>query len=160
MSFDTRAFRRALGCFPTGVTVVTVGAGKKPKGMTVNSFASVSLDPPLVLWCMDKKSAHYRTFTNAQNFTISVLGTTHETVSDRLAKPGEHELDGLELMPTKSGPPGLADALAVLECAREDVHEGGDHTIILGRVLDFSFHEKGEPLVFFRGRYGALSEKG
>jgi len=160
MSFDTRAFRYALGCFPTGVTVVTVGAGAAHIGMTVNSFASVSLDPPLVLWCMDLRSSHYQAFTKAKNFTISMLGSKHETVSVRLAKPGEHDLGGLELTPTENGPPGLADALAVLECVREKEHEAGDHTIIVGRVLRFSWHKTGAPLVFFRGRYGALAESG
>ena len=160
MSFDTRAFRQALGCFPTGVTVVTIGTQDAPKGMTVNSFASVSLDPPLILWCMDRKSSHYSAFTTMKNFTISVLGTTHRTVSDRLAKPGEHELDGLALVPTENGPPGLADALAMLECAREAIYDGGDHAIIVGRVLRFSSHNTGAPLVFFRGRYGALAEIG
>jgi flavin reductase (DIM6/NTAB) family NADH-FMN oxidoreductase RutF len=160
MSFDTRAFRYALGCFPTGVVVVTASAGKTIMGITVNSFASVSLDPPLVLWCMERKSSRYRTFTTAKNFTISILGSKHQTVSVRLAKPGEHKLDGLELVPTENGPPGLADALAILECTRETVHDGGDHTIILGRVQRFTWHKTGVPLVFFRGRYGALAEMG
>jgi flavin reductase (DIM6/NTAB) family NADH-FMN oxidoreductase RutF len=160
MSFDTRSFRQALGCFPTGVTVVTVGTAERPKGMTVNSFASVSLDPPQILWCMDRKSSHYHTFTKAQNFTVSVLGSAHRTVSDRLAKPGEHSLEGLALSKTENGVPGLADALAVLECRLQTVHEGGDHAIIVGRVEYFSFTKTGAPLVFFRGRYGALAEDG
>jgi flavin reductase (DIM6/NTAB) family NADH-FMN oxidoreductase RutF len=160
MSFDTRAFRQALGRFPTGVTVVTVGSAESPKGMTVNSFASVSLDPPLILWSMDKKSSHYQTFTKAPNFTISVLGSDHRTVSDRLAKPGEHSLDGLALSPSANGVPGIADALAVLACRREATHEGGDHTIIVGQVTDFSFQKTGAPLVFYRGRYSALAEEG
>ena len=160
MSFDTREFRYALGCFPTGVVVVTASAGKVPMGITVNSFASVSLDPPLVLWCMSRNSSHYRTFTTATNFTISVLGSAHEKVSVRLAKPGEHKLDGLELVSTEAGPPGLADALAILECAREATHDGGDHTILVGRVLRFKWHKIGAPLVFHRGRYGSLVEDG
>ncbi|MDE1985252.1 MAG: flavin reductase family protein [Alphaproteobacteria bacterium] len=160
MSFDTRAFRHALGCFPTGVVVVTAAAGKDPMGITVNSFASVSLDPPLVLWCMDRKSSRYQTFTTAKNFTISVLGSDHEAVSVRLAKPGEHELDGLVLVATEAGPPGLADALALLECAREAVYDAGDHAIIVGRVERFAWHKTGAPLVFFRGRYGALADNG
>jgi flavin reductase (DIM6/NTAB) family NADH-FMN oxidoreductase RutF len=160
MSFDVRAYRNALGCFPTGVTVVTANSGKKTVGMTVNSFTSVSLEPPLVLWCMDRKSSRYRTFTTVKNFTISILRSDHQTVSARLGRPGEHAIDDLPQLPTESGPPGLADALAVLECAREAVHDGGDHAIILGRVLRFSWHKSGAPLVFFRGRYGALTEEG
>ena len=160
MSFDNRAFRYALGCYPTGVAVVTAGGGKSPMGITVNSFASVSLDPPLILWCMDRKSSRYRTFTTAKNFTVSILGSAHQAVSVRLAKPGEHKLDDLSLVPTEAGPPGLADALAILECAREAVYDGGDHAIIVGRVVRIIWHKTGAPLVFFRGRYGALAEKG
>ncbi len=158
MSFDARAFRNALGCFPTGVVVVTGGSDMSHMGITVNSFASVSLDPPLVLWCMDRKSSRYETFTNSPNFTISVLSSDHRTVSARLAQPGEHTLDGLPLEETESGPPGLADALAVLECARHAVHEGGDHAIIVGRVLRFRYRQTGKPLVYFRGGYGALAD--
>jgi flavin reductase (DIM6/NTAB) family NADH-FMN oxidoreductase RutF len=156
MNFDLRAFRTALGTFPTGVAVVTATTETAPMGITVNSFTSVSLDPPLVLWCIDRRSDRYEVFTKAGGYTISVLGTCHEDVSARLAKQGEHSLDGVELLPTELGPPALADALAVFECAREAVHAGGDHAILLGRVLRFHRHEAGAPLVFFKGKYGAL----
>lgn len=157
MSFDARAFRNALGCFPTGVVVVTAGSTAPHMGITVNSFASVSLDPPLVLWCMDKKSGRYETFTNSPHFTVSVLSNEHKTVSARLAKPGEHALEGLPVVETECGPPALADALAVFECAGQAVHDGGDHAIIVGRVTRFAYRDAGEPLVYFRGRYGALA---
>lgn len=158
MSFDLRAFRTALGSFPTGVAVVTATTEVEPIGITVNSFTSVSLDPPLVLWCLDRKSDRYRIFTKADGYTISVLGTEHEAVSSRLAKQGEHRLDGIGLIRTDLGPPALADALAFFECAREAVHEGGDHAILVGRVLRFHRHDRGAPLVFYRGRYGALAQ--
>ncbi len=158
MKFDSVAFRGALGCFPTGVAVVTATSGARPMGITVNSFTSVSLDPPLVLWCIDKGSDRYKTFTEAKGYTISVLGTEHEKVSSRLARQGEHRLDGIELKATELGPPALVDALAVFECAREAVHDGGDHAILVGRVLRVHRHEKGAPLVFFKGRYGALAD--
>ena len=156
MSFDTRAFRQALGAFPTGVAVVTADEGKL-MGITVNSFTSVSLDPPLVLWCIDRKSDRYDIFTGARHFTISVLGTAHEAVSARLAKQGAHHLDGIGLVRTELGPPALADALAHFECEREALHEAGDHAILVGRVLRFARHDAGQPLVFFEGRYGALA---
>src|ERR1700734_3323282 len=140
MKFDTRAFRQALGSFPTGVAVVTAGEGKH-LGITVNSFTSVSLDPPLVLWCIDKKSDRFEAFMQAKTFTISVLGTAHETVSVRLAGQGAHHLDGIELLPTKLGPPALGDALAFFECEKEAAHDGGDHAILLGRVVRFARHE-------------------
>jgi 4-hydroxyphenylacetate 3-hydroxylase, reductase component len=157
MSFDTRAFRQALGSFPTGVAVVTAApAQSHPLGITVNSFTSVSLDPPLILWCLDRGSDRYHTFTKAAGYTVSVLGTAHEEVSARLAKQGAHHLDGIELLPTELGPPALADALAIFECTAEAAHEGGDHVILVGRVVRFARREAGAPLIFFRGRYGAL----
>lgn len=156
MSFDTLAFRQALGFFPTGVAVVTAGEGA-PMGITVNSFTSVSLDPPLVLWCIDRRSERYEVFARAEKFTISILGTAHEAVSVRLAKPGAHHLNDSELLPTELGPPALSDALAYFECEKEAHHEGGDHAILLGRVVRFTRRDGGAPLVFFRGRYGALA---
>ena len=159
MTFDLRAFRTALGSFPTGVAVVTTAASAEHHlGITVNSFTSVSLDPPLVLWCMDKKSDRYHAFTKARSYTVSILGTEHQEVSSRLAKQGSHSLDGIALLPTALGPPALADALAIFECAAEAVHDAGDHAILIGRVVQFSRHEHGEPLVFFRGKYGALAQ--
>jgi len=160
MSFDTKAFRHALGCFPTGVAVVTATADAEPMGITVNSFTSVSLDPPLVLWCLNRNSDRYKIFAGAAGYTISVLGTEHENVSSRLAKPGEHMLHDFALIETELGPPALADSLAVFECAREAVHDGGDHAILVGRVLRFARREAGAPLVFYRGRYGALAGVG
>src|ERR1700744_4705818 len=102
MSFDSRAFRDALGAFPTGVAVVTASGPDSHIGITVNSFTSVSLDPPLVLWCIDRRSRRYRAFADAKGFTISVLGSGHQEVSSRLAQPGEHNLDGIALTATES----------------------------------------------------------
>lgn len=160
MVFDLREFRNALGCFPTGVVVVTARAASVLMGMTANSFASVSLEPPLVLWSVDRKSSRYETFTTVPEFTISILSSDHRSVSARLANPGEHTLDGVSLIETQNGTPGLADALAIFECAREAVYDGGDHAIIVGRVLRFAWRSSGEPLVFVRGRYGALANSG
>ena len=159
MNFDTRAYRQALGSFPTGVAVITaIGPSRRPLGITVNSFTSVSLEPPLVLWCLDRRSDRYQAFTKSRGFTISVLGSAHEDVSSRLAKPGSHNLEGIPLVETELGPPALVDSLAYFECASEAVYEGGDHAILLGRVLRFARREAGAPLVFFQGRYGALAK--
>ena len=164
MALDSRAFRDALGAFPTGVAVITASgltdAAKSQTahiGITVNSFTSVSLDPPLVLWCMDRRSQRHAAFAAAPGFTVSILGSLHREVSARLARPGEHSLDGLSLTPTELGPPGLADALAIFECARENTFDGGDHTILVGRVLRFTRAPGGAPLVYFRGRYSTLA---
>lgn len=158
MAFDIRAFRDALGSFPTGVAVVTAESGDRPAmGITVNSFASVSLVPPLVLWCIDRRSNRSKTFARTERFTISVLDATHRDVSARLAQPGAHRLDGIALLATLLGPPALAEALAVFECERESIYPGGDHTILIGRVLRFAFRSSGAPLVFFRGDYGTFA---
>ena len=159
-AFDTRAFRDALGCYPTGVAVVTAAGVSESShiGITVNSFASVSLDPPLVLWAIDKRSRRHAPFVTAPGFTVSILSANHRAVSARLAGAGEHSLDGLTLLPTELGPPALADSLAVFECTREQAVEGGDHTILVGRVIRFNRPEQGAPLVYFQGRYGALAQ--
>lgn len=156
MDFDARSFRKALGCFPTGIVVVTAGEGAAAKGITVNSFTSVSLAPPLVLWCLGKTSSRYEIFTKPDEFTISILSDAERAVSDRLAGSSDCSLTGLPLVETANGAPGLAGALTILECQREALHEAGDHVIILARVLRFTSREDGAPLVYFRGRYGAL----
>jgi 4-hydroxyphenylacetate 3-hydroxylase, reductase component len=167
---DIRAYRDALGCFATGVAVVTAApaadAAQDDKfvgahiGITVNSLTSVSLDPPLLLWCMDRRSHRHDVFVRAKGFTVSILGTAHRDVSARLARPGEHSLEGIGLLKTELGPPAVADSLAVLECATENTFDGGDHTILLGRVLRLSRPSASAPLVFFQGRYSALEPKG
>ncbi len=160
MDFDTKALRKALGCFPTGIAVVTAAFQEVSHiGITVNSFTSVSLDPPLVLWCIDRRSRRYPHFAQAPGFTVSILGSGHRDVSARLARAGEHNLDGIALIPTELGPPALADSLAIFECARESVQDAGDHAVLIGRVLRFARHDgAGAPLVYFCGRYGALAQ--
>lgn len=158
MAIDTRAFRNALGCFSTGIVVVTAGAPDACRGITVNSFASLSLDPPLVLWCIAKSSRRYETFTKAAEFTVSVLAGSQREAAECIAVAGEGELGDVVLEPAESGPPAVAGALAVFGCAREAVYDGGDHSIIVGRVLRFSQRESGTPLVFFRGRYRSFSD--
>lgn len=159
MTLDIRGFRNALGCFPTGIAVMTASSDEASHiGITVNSFTSVSLAPPLVLWCIDRRSRRYPAFANATGFTVSILASNHQAVSSRLAGAGEHNLDGIALIPTELGPPALADALAIFECTRESVQDAGDHAILIGRVLRFAQHDgAGAPLVYFQGKYGALA---
>ena len=158
MDFDLRGFRDALGCFPTGVTVVIASdADETPRGMTVNSFTSVSLDPPLVLWCLNRRSNRRSIFSEAGTYTINLLAAEHETISSDLARRGSHSLANVALVPTSLGPPALAQALAVFECERESVRDGGDHDILIGRVVRFAKRTEGAPLVFFQGRYGGLA---
>jgi flavin reductase (DIM6/NTAB) family NADH-FMN oxidoreductase RutF len=160
MDFDIKGLREALGCFPTGIAVMTAASQEMSHiGITVNSFTSVSLEPPLVLWCIDRRSRRYPHFAQASGFTVSILASGHRELSTRLARAGEHNLDGIALIPTELGPPALAESLAIFECARESVQDAGDHAVLIGRVLRFARHDAaGAPLVYFRGRYGALAQ--
>lgn len=158
MSFDSREFRNALGWFATGVAVVTTNTEQGDAiGITVNSFSSVSLEPPLVLWCLDKSSDTLETFSTCSSFTISILNASQEGTSNQLATPGQHQLEGLVATDGVNGCKGLADALARFECEVETRHDAGDHIIFIGRVVDFFSAEQGAPLIYHRGGYQALA---
>lgn len=159
MTDNSRDFRNALGCFATGVTVVTTRrADGTPVGITANSFSSVSLDPPLVLWCIDKSSDTLGDFEATNHFAINVLGAQDMNVSNDMARAGrdalgEHDFaDGAKL-----GMPLLASALATFECDVEQRHESGDHIIMVGRVKGFTSNPDGDPLLYFRGKYAAIT---
>lgn len=155
MSFDTRGFRQALGCFATGIVVVTAGRDGNWRGITVNSFASLSLDPPLILWCIAKTSRRYLAFTNATEFTVSVLGEENRAAAEAIATSGEGELTAVPLEDCDDCPPAVAGSIAIFECSRETLYDGGDHVIVIGRVKAYRQRE-GAPLTFFRGKYGSL----
>ncbi len=158
---DTRDLRSAFGCFATGITVITtLDSAGRAIGKTANSFASVSLDPPLVLWCLNKRSVTFEAFHGSPHFVVSVLGTNAEAVSRRFASRGGHLVEkDAPTVPTKLGPPTFADALAVFECEVHARHDGGDHVILVGRVVRFAYAaDKGQKLlVFYRGRHGGLT---
>lgn len=149
-----RDFRNALGCFATGVTVVTCNSPHGPVGMTVNSFTSVSLSPPLILWCPAKSSLRYQAFTEAEAFAIHMLADDQQELCLRFAKEGL-SFEDVELDDQHPDLPVLSGCLAVLECARHAVHEGGDHAIVVGRVTS-AIVNTGEPLLFSKGRFGAF----
>jgi len=151
---DERAFRHALGGFATGVTVVTAMQGGVPIGITANSFASVSLDPPLVLWSPAKASARFVPFTEAEHYAIHVLGAEQKALCDTFARTGAR-FDGVQHDIGESGAPILPGALAVFECRREAVHDAGDHAVVIGRVLRVR-HAPGAPLVFQGGAFGGF----
>lgn len=157
MSFDSRALRDALGRFATGVTVVTVTTpGQKALGMTANSFSSVSLDPPLVLWCLQNTSEVYEHFATSRYYAINVLTQQQQALSSRYARKEQHELDPAHYRPGKYGAPVLRGALVTFECELEATHEGGDHVIIVGRVREMSRLPDGDPLLFYAGAYREL----
>lgn len=155
---DKRKFRNALGHFATGVAVITTcGQGKAPIGITVNSFSSVSLDPPLILWSLDKKSDTLTLFNSVGHFTVNILREDHRDISNRLAKQGDHSLEGLATRKGDNGCPALEEALAHFECEVYARHEAGDHIIMLGRVTHFEYSEDGRPLLYHRGGYQGLA---
>lgn len=147
-----RAFRDALGQFATGVTVVTTMTENGPLGMTVNSFASVSLDPPLVLWSPAKASERFPFFEKAKHYAIHVLAEDQAEICQRFARDGDR-FDALDWGPCEMGRPLIEGCLARFECDTTAVHDGGDHKIIVGRVMRATTRE-GKPLLFSRGKFG------
>ncbi|WP_323037156.1 flavin reductase family protein [Pararhodobacter sp.] len=150
-----RQFRDALGAFATGVTVVTAQSARGPLGITANSFASLSLDPPLVLWSPARASRRFATFASAQYFAIHVMGAEQAELAGHFARQG-HDFDLPDVHMNAQGVPILQGCLAVFECRQEAVHEGGDHAIVVGRVLAAQ-HTPGAPLLFHGGRFGQWS---
>lgn len=160
---DTRELRNAFGCFATGVTVVTtLDARGNAVGITANSFSSLSLDPPLVLWCLDQRSTTFDVFNACKLFVVSVLDTNAAPVASRFSMKGGHSAEGVDTIPTELGPPTFSDALAVFECDLHAKYEGGDHVILVGRIRRFTHlpdpdHVLSGPLLYYRGRYGNLT---
>jgi flavin reductase (DIM6/NTAB) family NADH-FMN oxidoreductase RutF len=151
----SREFRDALGRFATGITVVTTMTPHGPQAITANSFASVSLDPPIVLWSIARRSKRFAAFAECSHFAIHVLGAGQRELSQRFARSG-HGFDGLAYQRGEAGVPLLDGCLSRFECRRLSGHEGGDHLIMLGAVTAASIGE-GEPLLFFGGDYGRLA---
>src|SRR5215217_2007808 len=149
---DPRTLRDALGCFATGVTVVTAldGAGK-PVGLTANSFTSVSLDPPLLLVCIAKEAASAPALLAARHFAVNVLQTGQQPASIRFSTRHEDRFGPNDWSPGEYGAPILGNSLSVFECERHAVHDGGDHHMLVGHVLKASFDPTLDPLLFFRG---------
>jgi flavin reductase (DIM6/NTAB) family NADH-FMN oxidoreductase RutF len=155
---NARAFRDALGRFATGVTVVTIAGPDGPMGFTANSFAAVSLDPPLVLWSPARSSLRFPFYAAAQHYSIHVLSDTLRDWMPRFARGGAG-FDGLAHRINPEGVPVIEGALARFDCERQATHDGGDHLIIVGRVLRAACGE-GAPLVFSQGRYGGFTPQG
>ena len=154
---DPRTLRDALGCFATGVTVVTcLDREGHPVGLTANSFTSVSLDPPLLLVCVKRTAASAAALTQASHFAVNVLQTGQQPASIRFATKDQDRFGATPWSPGEFGPPVLRDSLGVFECSAHAVHEGGDHHIVVGEVLRASFDPTLDPLLYFRGRYRRL----
>ena len=154
---DSRTLRDALGCFATGVTVVTCLDGDgKPVGLTANSFTSVSLDPPLLLVCIAKAAASASAMIGASHFAVNVLQTGQQPASIRFSTRHEDRFGPNDWSPGESGAPVLEKSLGVFECEVHVVHDGGDHHLLVGRVVKARFDGSLDPLLYFRGSYRRL----
>ena len=154
---DPRTLRDALGCFATGVTVVTcLDDAGNPAGITVNSFTSVSLDPPLLLVCIHKQAASADALTGATCFAVNVLQTGQQPASITFSTRRDDRFGQTPWSCGEAGAPILKDSLGVFECERFAVYDGGDHQILVGRVVKASFDSSLDPLLFFRGSYRRL----
>ena len=157
MSVTQTEFRKALGSFATGVTVITVDYESEVHGMTANAFASVSLDPPLVLVCVDQRARTHAHLHSKKRFGVNVLSQDQRTISEYYARPtrvhqrAEQEA-GAKFDRTALGTPVLHGALAYLECRLNTAQDAGDHTIFIADIEDVVVRE-GEPLLYFRGKY-------
>jgi flavin reductase (DIM6/NTAB) family NADH-FMN oxidoreductase RutF len=156
-ALDGREFRNALGWFATGVTVITTRSAEGELiGFTANSFTSVSLDPPLVLFSLNRQAQSLPIFEGCAHFAVNILAEHQAELSSRFATASHEKWQGVAVETWENGCPILADALANFECAVHAVHEGGDHRIFLGRVLRMQARNDGQPLLFSRGGYRRL----
>ena len=154
---DPRTLRDALGCFATGVTVVTCfDEAGNPVGLTANSFTALSLDPPLLLVCVAKETASAGPLRVAQSFAVNVLQTGQQPASITFSTRGEDRFGQTDWSIGEHGAPVLMDSLSVFECRRHAIHEGGDHVILVGEVTKASFEAGLDPLLYFRGSYRRL----
>ncbi|QFU77201.1 flavin reductase [Halioglobus maricola] len=157
---DNRDFRDILGKFATGVCVITTSADGVPAfGMTVNSFCSLSLSPPLVMWSIGESSDCFSDFEKVGRYAVNILREDQQYLSARYSKKAEHALHDGDWEEGKSGCPVLAESLASVECEIETRVNGGDHVILIGRVLSASAGDEAKPLLFYSGRYAELTEQ-
>lgn len=161
VSIDPVRFRQVLGHLPTGVTVITAYGENGVVGMAANSVTSVSLDPPLVLFCPAKSSTTWPTIRAAAGFCVNVMAGHHEEVTRRFAARGIDRFSGIKYTSRPTGP-ALADAVAWIECHPYDEHDAGDHTIVVARVvgIEAASSRDVDALVFFRGGYGSFPPPG
>ena len=155
---EPRALRNALGAFTTGVTIVTTRGADADIGLTANSFSSVSLNPPMVLWSLAKTSSSIEAFRNAGHFAVHILAADQDDLSGRFATKGIDKFAGLKLERGPGDVPLLNGCSARFECRTAFQYEGGDHTIFVGEVVNLT-HSERPPLVFHGGRYGMVIKK-
>jgi flavin reductase (DIM6/NTAB) family NADH-FMN oxidoreductase RutF len=158
MDLDPRSFRQALSQFATGVAVITArGPDGEAIGMTMSSFNSVSLDPPLILFSIDRRAHSLPAMQSAKGFAVNILSRSQEALSNQFARALGDKWEAVEHTVGHAQAPLLRGALAHFECEPYGQHDGGDHLIVVGRVMRFSANTQEQPLLFFRGRYHSVS---
>lgn len=159
MAVDPRQFRNALGSFATGITVVTGSMPDGPlTGVTVSAFASLSLDPPLVLFCLGQQAQCRPAFAKGRPFAVNMLSELQKDLSIHFAAKNSDKFQGMRFTSGKNGAPLLPNCLAHLECQCTDVLDGGDHLIVIGLVTDLDYAQAGQPLLYYRGSYATLHD--
>ena len=155
---DPGEFRRVLGHFPSGVTVVTAAVDGVASGMTIQSFTSVSLDPPLVAFVPSKESESWTEMKESDSFCVNILAVDQQDLCMTMASKDEDKFDGVDWSAGETGSPVLTGSLAWLECRTESVHDAGDHDIVVGRVVVLQAPDDAvEPLLFFKGGFGTFT---
>ena len=149
---DTNFLRKSLGKFSTGVTIVTsIDSDGIPVGMTVNSFSSVSLDPALVLWCIDKKQANYNTFKVANGYVVNILSKDQRDLCYKFSSQSHDKFENVNWKKSENGFPLIENSLAWFDCKKWNYYSGGDHQILVGEVTSFNSSEL-KPLTFWNGQ--------
>ncbi len=160
LPIESRNFCDALGRFASGVTVITgIDADGNAAGVTVSAFSSLSLEPPLVQVCLGRTTACIGAFVEGSHFTVNILTREQKDVSDIFARRSADKFDGVKYRIGENGCPILPDCLAVLQCSRHAVYDGGDHVILIGRVEAIDTVASGEPLLHFQGVYHRLGDR-
>jgi flavin reductase (DIM6/NTAB) family NADH-FMN oxidoreductase RutF len=154
--FDSRDFRNVLGQFATGVTAVTAVNEGTPVGMAIGSFTSVSLDPPLVAFLPSKDSSSWLAIKAAGVFCVNVMALDQLEVCGVMASRSENKFEGVNWRPGPTGSPIIDGSVAYIDCEIETIHDGGDHDIVVGRVIEIGAGEDKEPLLFYKGGYGTF----
>jgi flavin reductase (DIM6/NTAB) family NADH-FMN oxidoreductase RutF len=158
MPFEANELRRAMGCFATGVTVITTrDQAGRPFGLTANAVTSLSLVPPLLLICVDRNAETFPHFFDSKIFVLNILAENQEEISRRFASSGGEKFAGLDYQLGRLGTPVLSGTLGHIECRIIETIEGGDHVIHIGEVDEAEWRE-GRPLLFYRGKYGRLAD--
>ena len=155
---DKRHFRSVLGEFATGVTIITTIENQEPRGITANSFTSVSLEPPLVLFCLGRESTNFNAFNTANFFAVNILSADQSDISNKFAVVEGDKFEGVDWTSWETGAPILPNTIAAIDCRLKELIDAGDHIIVLGEVLRAEKMAEKPPLLYFEGKYSKILE--